>query len=58
MTPSTCGCPRQADWWLCQARPDLNRTGDGRRCDLGTQLADTGTDMWPPRTDARTREAA
>lgn len=42
-----CGCPRQADLWLCHARPDLERTPDGRECELGALLEATDDDYWP-----------
>lgn len=44
---SLCGCPRQADWWLCEARPDLGCTRDGRECELGLVVDATDSDYWP-----------
>lgn len=45
-----CGCPRQADLWLCHARPRLICTPDGRRCELDLLLDATDSDYWrgPP----------
>ncbi len=42
-----CGCARQADLWLCQARPHLTRTPYGHRCELGQLLDATTSDHWP-----------
>lgn len=42
-----CRCPRQGDWWLCRARPDLEQTADGELCELGPFLHTTGSDSWP-----------
>lgn len=45
--PRLCACPRQCDWWLCGARPDLDSTPDGRACELAALIDTTGDDWWP-----------
>lgn len=42
-----CRCPRQADLWLCAARPALERDPAGHRCALGATIRLTGRDIDP-----------
>lgn len=46
-TADLCGCPRQADWWLCRGRPELECADSGELCELGAMLDATGSDYWP-----------
>jgi len=42
-----CRCPRQADLWLCAARPALERDPAGNQCARGATIRLTGRDTDP-----------
>lgn len=48
-----CRCPRQADLWLCAARPALECDPAGNQCALGATVQLTGRDIDPRASLAR-----
>lgn len=48
-----CRCPRQADLWMCAARPALERDPAGNQCALGATIRLTGRDIDPHELLAR-----
>lgn len=54
--PDPCGCARQSDLWLCQARPSLHHEDPDIYCELGKQLDETDGNDWADPREAPGRK--